>query len=179
MGYENCRGWKMRKKSSHTQEWLVDLAETPLGALRVHFSAQGLTALEFVGEGASPSLQHDAPPSHLELYIAAAKRELQAYFAGVDTDFSTLPLDPQGTPFQHRVWQELRRIPRGQAISYKELAARVGNPKASRAVGQANGHNPIPLIIPCHRVINADGGLGGYSSGLERKRWLLRHEGAM
>jgi methylated-DNA-[protein]-cysteine S-methyltransferase len=80
---------------------------------------------------------------------------------------------------ERRVWQELQRIPRGQAISYKELAQRIGNPKASRAVGGANGSNPIPLIIPCHRVINADGSLGGYSSGLDRKRWLLRHEGAL
>jgi methylated-DNA-[protein]-cysteine S-methyltransferase len=100
-----------------------------------------------------------------------------AYFNGSRTDFAALTLDPQGTPFQLRVWQELRRIPWGQAISYGELARRVGNPKAARAVGQANAVNPIPLIIPCHRVIAADGSLGGYSSGLERKRWLLHHEG--
>ena len=110
--------------------------------------------------------------------IEAAQRELSAYFAGVPTDFAALTLDPRGTPFQLRVWQELRRIPWGQTISYGELARRVGNPKASRAVGQANAVNPIPLIIPCHRVIAADGSLGGYSSGLDRKRWLLRHEGA-
>jgi methylated-DNA-[protein]-cysteine S-methyltransferase len=170
----------MRKKSpSYTQEWFVDLAETPMGALRLYFTDQGLTALEFAGEGASPGPDQGALPPHLQPYIEAVKRELTAYFQGVDTDFATITLAPQGTPFQRRVWQELRRIPRGQAISYKELAQRLGNPKASRAVGQANGRNPIPLIIPCHRVINADGGLGGYSSGLDRKRWLLRHEGAM
>jgi len=105
------------------------------------------------------------------------KEELASYFNGSPTTFASLPLDPQGTPFQLRVWQELRQIPWGRTISYKELAARVGNPRACRAVGQANGANPIPLIIPCHRVIAADGSLGGYSSGLERKRWLLRHEG--
>ena len=77
------------------------------------------------------------------------------------------------------MWQELRRIPWGQTISYGELARRAGNPKAYRAVGQANAVNPIPLIVPCHRVIAADGSLGGYSSGLDRKRWLLEHEGAM
>ena len=81
-----------------------------------------------------------------------------------------------GTPFQRRVWDELRRIPFGETISYAELARRVGQPGAARAVGSANGRNPIGLIIPCHRVIAADGGLGGYGAGLDRKRWLLRHE---
>ncbi|MEJ2673035.1 MAG: methylated-DNA--[protein]-cysteine S-methyltransferase [Deltaproteobacteria bacterium] len=170
----------MRKKSlNHTKEWVAYLAETPLGPLRLYFSDQGLSALEFAGEESPSAPEQDTYPAHLQPLIDAAKRELTAYFAGVDTDFASLTLDPQGTPFQRRVWQELRRIPRGQAISYMELAQRVGNPRASRAVGQANGRNPIPLIIPCHRVINANGGLGGYNSGLERKRWLLRHEGAM
>jgi methylated-DNA-[protein]-cysteine S-methyltransferase len=103
-------------------------------------------------------------------------RELARYFAG-SADFHTLTLDLHGTPFQLRVWQELRRIPWGATISYRELARRVGRPQAFRAVGQANGANPIPIIIPCHRVIAANGSLGGYSSGLERKRWLLKHEG--
>jgi methylated-DNA-[protein]-cysteine S-methyltransferase len=170
----------MRKKSpNHDKEWVVYIADTPVGPLRLYFSDQGLTALEFAGEEASPAPEQDSLPPNLLPCIDAAKRELTAYFGGAPTDFAALPLDPQGTPFQRRVWQELRRIPRGQAISYKELAQRIGNPKASRAVGQANGRNPIPLIIPCHRVINTDGGLGGFSSGLERKRWLLHHEGAM
>ena len=170
----------MRKKlPNHDKEWLAYLSDTPVGPLRLYFSDQGLTALEFAGEGTSPGPEPDPPPPHLQPLIEAAKRELLAYFAGAPTDFADLTLDPHGTPFQLRVWQELQRIPRGQAISYKELAHRVGNPKATRAVGQANGRNPIPLIIPCHRVIAADGSLGGYSSGLDRKRWLLRHEGAM
>jgi methylated-DNA-[protein]-cysteine S-methyltransferase len=170
----------MRKESpNHQQEWLVHLAETPVGPLRLYFTEQGLTALEFAGEGSSPAPANDAPPAQLKPLIAAVKQQLKSYFEGIPTDFVDLALAPQGTPFQLRVWQELRRIPRGQAISYKELARRVGNPRATRAVGQANGRNPIPLIIPCHRVIAADGSLGGYSSGLERKRWLLRHEGAM
>jgi O-6-methylguanine DNA methyltransferase len=105
-------------------------------------------------------------------------KKLTAYFAGVATDFSSLPLDLKGTPFQVRVWRELRRIPRGETISYRELARRVGSLRAFRAVGRANAANPVPLIIPCHRVINADGSLGGYSSGVDRKRWLLAHEGA-
>jgi len=148
-----------------------------MGPLRLYFTDRGLTALEFSREEASPAPQPDAPPPHLKPLIEAVKRELSAYFEGVPTDFAAFTLDPRGTPFQLLVWQELRRIPWGQTISYGELARRVGNPKASRAVGQANAVNPIPLIVPCHRVIAAGGGLGGYSSGLDRKRWVLRHEG--
>ncbi len=169
----------MRKKSPHhDREWMVFLAETPVGSLKLFFTDRGLSALEFAGEGAALVPKQDAPPPHLKPLIEAAKRELIAYFHGSPTDFAALTLDPQGTPFQRRVWQELQKIPRGQTISYGELARRVGSPKACRAVGQANGRNPIPLIIPCHRVIAADGTLGGYSSGLDKKRWLLRHEGA-
>ncbi|OGR31035.1 MAG: hypothetical protein A2139_08485 [Desulfobacca sp. RBG_16_60_12] len=147
-----------------------------MGPLWLCFTEQGLTALEFAGGQSSP--KHKAPPSTVIPFMNQARDALADYFRGVPTDFAALTLDPRGTPFQLRVWPELRRIPWGQTISYKELARRVGSPKASRAVGQANAVNPIPLIIPCHRVIAADGGLGGYSSGLDRKRWLLRHEGA-
>lgn len=169
----------MRKKSpNQAREWVVYLPETPVGPLKLCFSDRGLTALEFAGEESSPPPEQESLPPHLQPFIDAARRELAAYFNGVPTDFGSLTLDPRGTPFQLRVWQELRRIPRGQTISYKELARRVGNPKASRAVGQANAVNPLPLMIPCHRVISANGALGGYSSGLDRKRWLLKHEGA-
>ena len=166
------------RMKNQSQEWVFYLPETPLGPLRLCFTERGLTALEFAGEGSSSAPEQDSPPPHLQLFIEAAKRKVTAYFEGVSTDFATLTLDPRGTPFQLRVWQELRLIPWGQTISYGELARRVGNPKASRAVGQANALNPIPLIIPCHRVIAADGSLGGYSSGLDRKLWLLGHEGA-
>jgi methylated-DNA-[protein]-cysteine S-methyltransferase len=171
----------MRKTSqNHDKEWVVYLAHTPIGKLRLCFTERGLTALEFAREEGSPVPESGAPPPpHFQPRIEAVKRELTAYFDGAPTDFAALKLDPRGTPFQLRVWQELRGIPWGQTISYGELARRVGNPKASRAVGQANAINPIPLIIPCHRVIAGDGSLGGYSSGLDRKRWLLRHEGAM
>ncbi len=170
----------MRKKSPHqTKEWVVYLADTPVGPLKLSFSDRGLAALEFAGEGGALQPKGDLPPAHLAPIIERTKQELTAYFNGAPTDFAALVLDPQGTPFQLRVWQELRRIPRGKTISYGELARRVGNPKASRAVGQANGRNPLPLIVPCHRVIAADGGLGGFSSGLDHKRWLLHHEGAM
>ena len=169
----------MRKKSPDpAEEWVFCLPETPLGPLWFGLTDRGLAALEFAGDGPVSRLPDGSLPNHLMPLIEAVRRELSAYFAGVPTDFAALTLDPRGTPFQLRVWQELRRIPWGQTISYGELARRVGNPKASRAVGQANAVNPIPLIIPCHRVIAAGGSLGGYSSGPDRKRWLLRHEGA-
>ena len=106
-------------------------------------------------------------------------RELAAYFRG-DTNRFLTPLDlDSGTPFQQKVWKELQRIPHGRTVSYGELARRVGAPKAARAVGQAVGANPIPILIPCHRVIRSNGELGGFSAGLEIKRWLLRHEGCL
>lgn len=104
--------------------------------------------------------------------ITETARQLEAYFAGRLTDFD-LPLEMRGTPFQLRVWQELRRIPYGRTISYAELACRVGSPKGFRAVGAANGKNPIPIVVPCHRVIESNGGLGGFSCGLAYKRRLL------
>ncbi|RJR32676.1 MAG: methylated-DNA--[protein]-cysteine S-methyltransferase [Deltaproteobacteria bacterium] len=149
--------------------------DSPLGPLTLSFSDQGLAALTYTAEEAA--VTPGPPPVSLAALVETAEKELAAYFRGSPTDFSSLPLNPRGTPFQVRVWEELRKIPYGVTISYKELAARVGSSKAFRAVGQANGGNPIPIIIPCHRVINNDGRLGGYSSGLERKRWLLRHEG--
>ena len=105
----------------------------------------------------------------------AARQQLDAYFAGELEDFD-LPLAPHGTPFQLRVWDELTRIPYAETISYKELALRLGDRKLVRAVGLANGRNPLSIIVPCHRVIGADGTLVGYGGGLERKRWLLDHE---
>ena len=166
------------KMKNPSKEWVCCLPETPLGPMWFSFTERGLAALEFAGDGPVSLLSDDSLPPHLMPLVQAVRRELSAYFAGVPTDFAALILDPRGTPFQLRVWQELRRIPWGQTISYGELARRLGNPKASRAVGQANAVNPIPLIIPCHRVIAGDGSLGGYSSGLDRKLWLLRHEGA-
>lgn len=101
--------------------------------------------------------------------------QLDAYFAG-DLQRFDVPLRPAGTEFQRRVWAALQQIPYGRTASYGQLADRVGNPKACRAVGLANGRNPIGIIVPCHRVIGADGTLTGYGGGLQRKRWLLDHE---
>lgn len=110
--------------------------------------------------------------------IARVARSLKEYFAGQRQEFD-LPLNAKGTPFQHRVWAELVRIPYGTTISYGELARRVGRPTASRAVGRANGTNPIAVVVPCHRVIGANGDLTGYAGGLAIKAALLALEGAL
>ena len=105
----------------------------------------------------------------------APRAQLAAYFAGELTDFD-LPLAPQGSAFQLEVWAQLRRIPYGATISYGELAQRIGDPSASRAVGAANGRNPLPIVVPCHRVIGADGSLTGFGGGIATKKFLLEHE---
>ena len=122
---------------------------------------EGRTAIEV-----SSSWKRTAEP------FAAVRRQLDDYFAGRRTTFD-VPLTMTGSAFQRRVWSELRKIPYGESISYGELARRIGIPSASRAVGTANGLNPIAVIVPCHRVIGADGSLTGYGGGLERKRFLL------
>jgi methylated-DNA-[protein]-cysteine S-methyltransferase len=106
-----------------------------------------------------------------------AVAQLDAYFRGELTEFS-LPLAPRGTPFQQQVWRLLRQVPYGETVTYGELAHRIGRPTASRAVGHANGHNPISIIVPCHRVVGSAGSLTGYGGGLPRKRFLLDHERA-
>jgi methylated-DNA-[protein]-cysteine S-methyltransferase len=106
-------------------------------------------------------------------------RKIARYLAGDIHALDGISTDVVGTPFQKRVWQALREIPAGRTSSYGEIARRVGAPKAVRAVGAANGRNPVALVVPCHRVIRSDGDLCGYAGGLERKRWLLAHEGAM
>ena len=108
--------------------------------------------------------------------LPAAVRQLKEYFAGTRREFD-LPLKMQGSEFQQRVWRELTKIPFGKTWSYGQLAKRIGNPNGSRAVGLANGRNPIAVIVPCHRVIGANGSLTGFGGGLDRKEWLLTHEG--
>jgi methylated-DNA-[protein]-cysteine S-methyltransferase len=103
---------------------------------------------------------------------------IRSYFAGDLTAIDNLPVKTNGTPFQRQVWQALREIPLGTTISYGQLASRIGRPTAVRAVGLANGSNPVGVIVPCHRVIGSNGSLTGYGGGMERKRWLLEHEGA-
>jgi len=146
---------------------------SPIGMLSVLSDGQFITGLYMENAAAAvPAVSHDHGGDPL---LDEARSQLQAYFAETLRVFD-LPLLLQGTGFQQRVWNELRNIPYGQTVSYGELAGRIGQPKASRAVGLANGRNPISIIVPCHRVIGADGSLTGYGGGLPRKRWLLDHE---
>jgi methylated-DNA-[protein]-cysteine S-methyltransferase len=154
-------------------EHLFDLLPSPLGVLRVQGDGEFLTALSLHGPRGLPPLPPGArqAPGH----FAAAAAQLRDYFAGRRTAFD-LPLRPVGTPFQHRVWAALQQIPYGQTLSYGELAQRLGQPGGARAVGLANGQNPLAIVVPCHRVIGANGALTGYAAGLAHKRWLLAHE---
>jgi len=150
------------------------VVDSPIGPLRLE-SADGvsLTAIGFDGTARAG----DCAPELVPAVLHEAARQLAAYFAGRLRDFE-LPLAPGGTDFQRAVWAELVRVPYGTTVSYGELAARLGMPvSASRAVGAANGANPIPVVVPCHRVIGADGTLTGYAGGLARKDALLRLEG--
>lgn len=147
--------------------------QSPLGEILLTSDGTHLTGL-YVNQAKQPTARNeDAKAAPFPQVI----RQLQEYFAGKRTEFD-LPLAPEGTAFQQRVWNALQTIPQGKTSSYRGLAEMVGNGKAYRAVGNANGKNPICIIIPCHRVIAADGTLGGYSSGLDAKRWLLKHEQA-
>ncbi|MBD0293343.1 MAG: methylated-DNA--[protein]-cysteine S-methyltransferase [Jiangellaceae bacterium] len=140
--------------------------DSPLGPLLVIADDDGITGLHMTDRPASPGSSGD--PTR----FAAARRQLAEYFAGDRTEFD-LPLHPVGTPFQLRVWAALRTIPYGEIRSYGEIAAQIGSPGAARAVGLANGRNPIAVIVPCHRVIGASGALTGYGGGLPRKQLLL------
>jgi methylated-DNA-[protein]-cysteine S-methyltransferase len=146
--------------------------ESPLGTLRLHSDGRALTG---VFMGAEAEERSAAASTAIVPTLQAAAEQLQEYFAGVRRQFD-LPLDAGGTEFQRQVWQALLEIPFGVTWSYGELARHIGRPGASRAVGLANGANPISIVIPCHRVIGANGSLTGYGGGIERKRWLLRHE---
>jgi methylated-DNA-[protein]-cysteine S-methyltransferase len=142
--------------------------DSPVGLLRVGATQTTLRLLEFVDAPADTHTQHSISSPILE----QTRRELDEYFAGVRRSFD-IPLSFSGTPFQERVWSVLRGIGYGEQLSYLEQSRRVGDEKAIRAVAQANGQNPIAIIIPCHRVINADGKLGGFGGGLLRKQYLL------
>jgi methylated-DNA-[protein]-cysteine S-methyltransferase len=152
---------------------LATTVDSPVGPLTLTSVEGRLTGLHM--------LERTHPPKGTENWVedrAAFRqvvRQLSAYFAGELTEFD-LPLTMIGTDFQRSVWAELQKIPYGETRSYGDLAAYVGNPKACRAVGLANGRNPIGIIVPCHRVIGANGTLTGYGGGLDRKAWLLDHE---
>jgi methylated-DNA-[protein]-cysteine S-methyltransferase len=155
---------------------LYSILPSPIGELLLVGDGEALTGLYFPGSRKAPALD-DAGFARQDAAFRQARSELRAYFAGELTRFE-LPLGPKGTPFQQRVWQALQRIPYGTTTTYSQVAASLGQPAAARAVGLANARNPIPIIIPCHRLIGASGALTGYGGGLDRKRWLLDLEAA-
>ncbi len=149
---------------------------SPFGDILLLSDGEALTGLFLPSHKHGPATISDDWKRDGELpVLKATAAQLAAYFAGTLADFD-IPVRLHGTPFQQAVWNELTKIPNGTTISYGELARRVGNPKASRAVGLANGHNPVSIIVPCHRVIGSNGSLTGYGGGIDRKRALLQHE---
>ena len=167
------------------------LIPTPLGDMLALSSDEGLCALEFTtvkgrarGEERLSRLEARLarwfPPHEVvdreTPTIARARRWLEEYFAGVSADIAGIPFDMRGAPFEKRVWAALRDIPAGRTTSYGAIAQALDSPGASRAVGAANGANPIAIIVPCHRVIGSSGTLTGYGGGLDRKTWLIDHE---
>ena len=160
--------------TDHTRYWHT--LDSPVGRLLLGGDGERLTRVDFQ-DGPHPL----RPAAHWQpsaAPFATAIEQLAQYFAGRRRSFE-LPLAPVGTDFQRRVWQALCAIPYGTTISYGELASRIGNPRASRAVGLANGANPLPLVVPCHRVIGANGALTGFGGGVPIKRALLALEGAL
>lgn len=181
--YSNLRGHKTSEPMTETLQLLTDRIDSPIGELLIATDLQGnLRALNW-------SEQENGLRGLLQLLygkegfqIAPAQNPhgltdaIGRYFAGELNVIDTLPVQTGGTSFQREVWQALRTIPCGTTVSYSELAQKIGRSSAVRAVGLANGSNPIPIVVPCHRVIGSNGSLTGYGGGLERKRWLLEHE---
>jgi methylated-DNA-[protein]-cysteine S-methyltransferase len=158
-----------------------DIVASPLGPLFVGGSTEGIHRLEFMGEEpedryiARLALDTASVPERDPEAAHETATQLAAYFAGERTAFA-LPLAARGTEWQRRVWAALLEIPAGKTATYGQVAGALGRPSASRAVGAANGQNPIAIVVPCHRVVGANGTLTGYAGGLDRKRWLLEHE---
>ncbi|WP_321392400.1 methylated-DNA--[protein]-cysteine S-methyltransferase [Emcibacter sp.] len=158
----------------------IDHIKSPVGIIFAISNRDKLCALDF--EEFEDRMHRLLAKRHDSYDLTEQKNtflrdRLDRYFSGNMDSFNDIEVEISGTPFQSRVWQALRTIPAGETWSYKDLAAAVGNPKAVRAVGTANGQNPVAIIIPCHRVIGSDGGLAGYAGGIERKRRLLELEG--
>ncbi len=158
------------------------IMKTPVGQLTLVASDAGLREVRLPLPNRRARTSDGAAPADNHSVLQATRRQLDEYFRGERTDFE-IPTDAEGTPFQQEVWSALVAIPYGVTESYGELAERVGRPGAARAVGGANGRNPLPIVVPCHRVIGASGAMTGYAgpdeSGIAIKRWLLKHEGAV
>lgn len=161
----------MPKPSQHNEQYYFDGLTTPLG--RIHIVATDKAIVRLYLPNTRWSEHFTRAPQHP--LIRRAKKELHEYFSGKRKRF-TLPLAPAGTAFQRRVWSVLKRIPHGRTVTYAEEAVSAGKGSAVRAVANANARNPIPILIPCHRVVRSNGTLGGYSGGHSKKRKLLAHE---
>jgi methylated-DNA-[protein]-cysteine S-methyltransferase len=157
--------------------------ESPLGLIRAVVGKDGVCDVDFADRWETKRRRLEQRFGAIELVRVAdsdgVASRLRAYFDGALDALDSLPVDAGGTPFQRKVWSALRAIPAGATMSYGTLAAKIGIADGARPVGTANGRNPVAIVIPCHRVIGADGSLTGYAGGLERKRWLLAHEGAL
>ena len=155
--------------------------DTPVGPLRIAVRDETVVACGFVDrfDGLVEQVDRRNPGARWVEGDSSAAAALRAYVAGDTTAIDHLAVDTGGTPFQQRVWGALRTIPTGTTWSYTDLATATGSTTATRAVGSANGANPVSVVVPCHRVIRADGTLGGYGGGLDRKVWLLGHEGVL
>jgi len=167
-------------------DFRIDRLATPVGELLIVADAAGrLRAIDWTDHEARMGRLLDRYYGAGRYSISAARdpggltKAMRSYFKGDVAVIDALPVETTGTPFQRSVWQALRNIRRGTTISYAELALRIGNPRAVRAAGLANGQNPIGIVVPCHRVIGSNGTLTGYGGGLPRKKWLLEHEGAL
>ena len=160
-----------------TEELATTRLQTPIGQLRLVANQEGLVAVLFpVDPQELPVLQGTAPA---RAHLSEAGTALEEYFAGRRTSFDGLKLSANGTEFQRQVWGALSRIPFGETATYAGMARRIGRPSAVRAVGLANGQNPLPIIVPCHRVIGSNGALTGFAGGIPAKKWLLEFEGAL
>jgi len=169
--------------ATRPEQLTLDKIDAPIGAFLIAVDESGvLRAVDFWADEASLRQllrrQYGPVPVVAGRAPAAIRQAFETYFAGDIRALEAVPVATVGTAFQRKVWAALQRIPAGETRSYGQLAAEIGEPQASRAVGLANGQNPIAIVIPCHRVIGADGSLTGFGGGLPRKRWLLRHEGA-
>jgi methylated-DNA-[protein]-cysteine S-methyltransferase len=171
---------------NNVMQLLLDRVETPIGVLLVVADHEGnLCAVDWADyeERMLRLLRRHYGKDGFRLEAArnphGLSEVLQRYFAGELAAIDTSPVQTGGTAFQREVWRALREIPCGDTVSYAELAERIGRPTAVRAVGLANGSNPVGIVVPCHRVIGANGSLTGYGGGIERKRWLLEHEGSV
>lgn len=151
--------------------------DTALGAVFAAAEADALIGVWFVGGRHAPLIGDDWVEDAQAAPLAACRTQLCEYLAGTRDTFD-LPTAPQGTPFQERVWREIARIPRGETLTYAELARRAGAPGSARAAGAATGRNPLSVVVPCHRVVGSSGALTGYAGGIERKTRLLELEGA-